>query len=107
MQELAQTTLSIDEEILRCIDDVLLTYGRAVSKAIFWHCSFISAVKKSDIPSNPEVFEKNLQMIFGSSSSTMVASIVKQMKRKFDLPMEESVGLKDTIDLIKKTSARS
>ncbi len=77
------------KEILRCVEKALAKYGNTVSNAIFWHFNIKTKIERKDMPSEPELFEEDLNDLFGLTAGSIVGEIIKEIRRSFRRTQDE------------------
>jgi len=93
---------SIDQKILRCIDEILDTLGESGRRALQNYFEKDMGLKKESIPEKPELFCRGLSLIFGEQCAEAVeAGIVQKLFSSFELKNKSDLTLAEAIDMIK------
>src|SRR5271169_1037000 len=77
-------------DLLQCVDRGLDNFGTNMKQAVYWSLMSKEAISSDKILSNPEAFVRALKEIFGNGFPLAERSIVKEMKRTFELNMSSS-----------------
>jgi len=90
-------------DLLQCVDRGLDTFGTNMKQAVYWALMSKEALSSDKILSNPEAFVRALKEIFGNGYPLAERSIVKEMKRTFELKMPVgSYNILDAFDIVSK-----
>ncbi|MDG6994305.1 MAG: hypothetical protein JRN52_00160 [Nitrososphaerota archaeon] len=89
-------------DILRCIDRALDAFGSSVKNAIFWRMSTLHNSASSEVISDPAVFVGVVEEICNGSSFQVEASIIKEIRQVFDLPVEKTRSLATALNAAKQ-----
>ncbi|MGI0091454.1 MAG: hypothetical protein ACREBS_07075 [Nitrososphaerales archaeon] len=84
-------------DVLRCIDKGLEPFGSHVKQTIFWRMAILHDSTQSRVIANPGILSIVLHELLGDSASGIEKSIIKEIRRVFDLSVEESRTLTDAI----------
>jgi len=74
-------------DLLQCVDRGLDAFGTNMKQAVYWTLMSKEAISSDRILSNPEAFVRALKEIFGNGYPLAERSIVKEMKKTFELNM--------------------
>jgi len=72
-------------DLLQCVDRGLDAFGSNMKQAVYWTLMSKEAISSDKILSNPEAFVRALKEIFGNGFPLAERSIVKEMKKTFEL----------------------
>jgi hypothetical protein len=72
-------------DLLQCVDRGLDTFGTNMKQAVYWSLMSKEAISSDRILSNPEAFVRALKEIFGNGFPLAERSIVKELKKTFEL----------------------
>jgi len=72
-------------DLLQCVDRGLDAFGTNMKQAVYWSLMSKEAISSDRILSNPEAFVRALREIFGNGYPLAERSIVKEMKKTFEL----------------------
>ncbi len=93
--------MSLDEEILECVDRGLSSLGESAKYVIYWHLKKDHKISREEIPRNPEKFLKALNDMFGDAGAAVLErSIIREIKLRFgDV---EGDRLKEIVEELKR-----
>ena len=72
-------------DLLQCVDRGLDTFGTNMKQAVYWALTSREAISSDKILSNPEAFVRALEEVFGAGYPLAERSIVREIKRTFEL----------------------
>ncbi|HXQ91852.1 MAG TPA: hypothetical protein VN739_02520 [Nitrososphaerales archaeon] len=72
-------------DLLQCVDRALDAFGTNMKQAVYWTLMSKEAISSDRILSNPEAFVRALKEIFGNGYPLAERSIIKEMKKTFEL----------------------
>jgi hypothetical protein len=72
-------------DLLQCVDRGLDTFGTNMKQAVYWSLMSKEAISSDRILSNPEAFVRALKEIFGTGYPLAERSIIREIKRTFEL----------------------
>ena len=92
----------VEQRILQCIDEALGTLGKSGRKALLLHLEKRTGIKRNEIPTNPEMFSNELNLILGRQGAVLVSKlIVKKLQTGFGLQQKSNLTLAEAIRMIK------
>lgn len=80
-----QKTTAFEKAFGEAVDEGLLLLGESGRKAAYFRLQKSYAIKKEDIPGNPEIFVDRLEKIFGLGAEVIEKAIIKSLYRKLGL----------------------
>jgi hypothetical protein len=83
-------------DLLQCVDRRLDAFGTNMKQATYWTLMSKEAISSDKILSNPEAFVRALKEIFGNGYALAQRSIVKEIKKTFDL--DQPTGTYDILE---------
>jgi hypothetical protein len=90
-------------DLLQCVDRGLDTFGTNMKQAVYWSLMSKEAISSDRILSNPEAFVSALKEIFGNGYALAERSIVKEMKKTFELDMSpNSNSILEAFEIVSK-----
>jgi hypothetical protein len=90
-------------DLLQCVDRGLDTFGTNMKQAVYWSLMSKQAISSDRILTNPEAFVRALKEIFGNGYPLAERSIVKEMKKTFELKMPSgSYNILEAFELVSK-----
>jgi hypothetical protein len=90
-------------DLLQCVDRGLDAFGSNMKQAVYWQLMSKEAISSDRILSNPEAFVRTLKEIFGPGYPLAQRSIVKELKRTFELKMPaSSYNILDALEIVSK-----
>ena len=72
-------------DLLQCVDRGLDTFGSNIKQAAYWELMSREGVSSDRILPNPEAFVRALKQVFGTGYPLAERSIVREIKRTFEL----------------------
>jgi hypothetical protein len=96
---------SLDLDISRCIDAGLDTIGASSKKVVYWYLSQKCNLNREDVPENPLIFLDALKTIFGQGAGILERTIMRELKKAFDVTLGESLA--EVLSLIKRKGSSS
>ncbi len=72
-------------DLLQCVDRGLDAFGTNMKQAVYWTLMSKEAISSDRILANPEAFVSALKEIFGNGYHLAERSIVREMKKTFEL----------------------
>lgn len=91
-----------EHDLLQCVEVGLDGYGSSVKNAFFWRTSILHNSNRSEIMANPALLSLVLKETFGSDATKIEASIISEIKKKFNLSQQGECSLADAINDAKK-----
>lgn len=89
--------------MLQCVDRGLDTFGSNMKQAVYWALMSKEALSSDKILSNPEAFVRALKEIFGNGYPLAERSIIREMKKTFELEMpSRSYNILEAFDIVSK-----
>ena len=82
---------------MQCVDKGLEPFGSHVKQTIYWRMMILHGSQRDGVITNPSVFAKVLGEIFGASAIGIERSIIGEIRKVFDLPVEDRETLTGTI----------
>jgi len=90
-------------DLLQCVDRGLDVFGTNMKQAVYWSLMSKEAISSDRILSNPEAFVRSLKEIFGNGYPLAERSIVKEMKKTFELSKpSSSYNILEAFDIVSK-----
>jgi hypothetical protein len=90
-------------DLLQCLDRGLDAFGTNMKQAVYWSLMSKEGISSDRILSNPEAFVRALKEIFGNGYPLAERSIVKEMKKTFELNMPPgSYNILEAFDNVSK-----
>ncbi|MEM1540807.1 MAG: hypothetical protein QXJ07_05445 [Candidatus Bathyarchaeia archaeon] len=71
--------------LMEAVNEGLLMLGESGREVIYFRLIHSYALKREDIPSNPEIFVKCLRGIFGSGAEVIERAIIKNLYKRLGL----------------------
>jgi len=84
-------------DLLQCIEKGLEPFGTHVKQSIYWKMSIVHNYARNEVIENPELLASVIRETLSDSSPAVEQSIASEIRRKFDLPTEESRTMVDAI----------
>ena len=84
-------------DLLQCIDKGLDQFGTNVKQSIYWKMSILHNYSRNEIIENPDLFLKVIRETLSDSAISVEESIARQIRLKFDLPIENAQDMKGAI----------
>jgi hypothetical protein len=84
-------------DLLQCIDKGLDQFGTNVKQSIYWKMSILHNYSRNEIIENPDLFLKVIRETLSDSAISVEESIARQIRLKFDLPIENAQDMKRAI----------
>jgi hypothetical protein len=72
-------------DLLQCVDRGLDAFGTNMKQAVYWALMSKESLSSDKILAKPDAFVRALQEIFGNGYPLAERSIVKEMKKTFEL----------------------
>jgi hypothetical protein len=90
-------------DLLQCVDRGLDAFGSNMKQAVYWSLMSKEAISSDRILSNPEAFVRALKEIFGNGFQLAQRSIVKEMKKTFELNLPSgSYDILEAFEIVSK-----
>jgi hypothetical protein len=90
-------------DLLQCVDRGMDTFGTNMKQAVYWALMSKESLSSDKILENPEAFVRALKEIFGSGYPLAERSIVKEMKKTFELNLPSgSYDILEAFDIVRK-----
>ena len=90
-------------DLLQCVDRGLDAFGTNMKQAVYWALMSKEAISSDRILSNPEAFVRALKEIFGAGYPLAERSIIREMKKTFELKKpSSSYSILEAFDLVSK-----
>jgi hypothetical protein len=67
-------------------------FGESGREVIYFRLKQSYALKKEDVPGNPEIFVRCLREIFGSGAEVIERAIIKSLYKKIGIRFEDKKG---------------
>lgn len=84
-----QKRTAFEKALGEAVDEGLLILGESGREATYFRLQKSYALKKEDIPDNPETFVDYLEKIFGLGAKVIEKAIIKSLYRKLGLEYRE------------------
>lgn len=92
----------LSQGILECIDKALDVFGASVRQVVYWGLEHEYGMKKTDVPTRPDVLCRHLEEIFGAGSEIVERSILRTLGVRFRIANLEQHNLVRAIQLIRE-----
>jgi hypothetical protein len=90
-------------DLLQCVDRGLDAFGTNMKQAVYWSLMSKEAISSDRILSNPEAFIRALKEIFGNGYPLAERSIIREMKKTFELEKPTSTyTILQAFEIVKK-----
>jgi len=89
-------------DLRQCIDKGLEPFGSQVKQTIYWRMLILHNSPQDCVIANPAIFADVMKELFGSSAIGIERSIIREIKKTFDLRMEDAETLTSAIDAAKE-----
>lgn len=89
-------------DLLRCVEKGLDSLGSSVKTVIFSRMYTRHNAEKSEVVSDPTVLTRVIQEMFHGSTPVIEKSIIREIKKGFNLPLNETDGLVAAISAAKR-----
>ncbi|MHB1868839.1 MAG: hypothetical protein ACYCPP_07830 [Nitrososphaerales archaeon] len=89
-------------DLIKCIDKALDQFGSSVKNAIFWRMSLLHKSNTSEVVSDPTILSGVIEEIFSDSAPEIEKSIVREIRKVFDLAVEETSSLVVAVNAAKQ-----
>ena len=90
-------------DLLQCVDRGLDSFGTNMKQAVYWTMMSNAAISCDKIVSNPDAFIKALREVFRDAYPLAERSIIREMKKTFDLRgVPSSYNIVDAFELASK-----
>jgi hypothetical protein len=94
----------VEQRILQYVDEALGTLGKGGRKALLIHLEKSAGIKRKEIPTNPEMFSNELNLILGRRGAVLVNKlIVKKLQTGFELQKKSNLTFAEAIRMIKES----
>ena len=91
-------------DVLQCVDRGLDAFGSNMKQTTYWTLLMKEGVSSDKILSQPDAFIRALKEVFGSGFPLAQRSIVKELKKVFDLPLPtSSYSIAEALEVASKT----
>jgi len=91
-----------ERKILQCVDEVLETLGKSKAQACISYLERNLGLKKEEIPREPELFSKGLNLIFGEQTAdALETAIVQKLLPSLGINLKEKLTLAGVIVIVK------
>ena len=89
---MGQKKNAFKKALIEAVDEGLLMLGESGREVVFFRLQHYYALKKEDIPSNPEIFVQCLRDIFGSGAEVIEKAVIKSLYKKLGIEYKEKKG---------------
>lgn len=81
-----------EHDLLGCIDKALDSFGPTVRQTVFWKMIILHNKSGAEVITDPDVFVQVLNETFSDSSAKIQESIVREIRKTFDLQEDTLVS---------------
>jgi len=96
-------SVSHSKEVVSCIEQGLRRYDERLSWVVFSKFEKDNALSREDIIQKPELFSKTIKQIFRFGSPYVERTLIKELRKEFQLRERDYSGLADVILEIKQS----
>ena len=90
-------------DLLQCVDRGLDAFGTNMKQAVYWTLMSKEALSSDRILSNPEAFVRALKEIFGNGYPLAERSIVREIRKTFELcKPSSSYNIREAFEIASK-----
>ena len=89
---MTQRMEAFKKALMEAIDEGLLMLGESGREVIYFRLKQSYALKKEDVPGNPEIFVRCLREIFGSGAEVIERTIIRSLHKKLGIEFREKKG---------------
>lgn len=89
---MSQKKNAFKKALIEAVDEGLLMLGESGREVVFFRLQHYYALKKEDIPSNPEIFVQCLRDIFGLGAEVIEKAVIKSLYKKLGIEYKEKRG---------------
>jgi len=89
-------------DLLQCIDRGMERFGSYLKQTIYWRMTILYGSQREAVITNPEIFAKTIEEISDGSSVKIERSIIREIRKVFDLPVQDSETLCGAIAAARK-----
>jgi hypothetical protein len=102
---MTQRVEAFKKALMEAIDEGLLMLGESGREVIYFRLKQSYALKKEDVPNNPEIFVSCLREIFGSGAEVIERTIIRSLYKKLGIESKakKGFGFMEYLNEAKKT----
>jgi hypothetical protein len=89
---MTQRVEAFKKALMEAIDEGLRMLGESGREVIYFRLKQSYALKKEDVPNNPEIFMECLRGIFGSGAEVIERTIIRSLYKKLGMEFEAKKG---------------
>lgn len=87
-----------DKRILRCVDEVLESFGPKVRRALVYYMRRSLSLRRYQIPRMPETFSLALEKIFGVVGRDVEKEIVRRIEKEFGMTAGNQIRFAEAVE---------
>ena len=89
-------------DLMGCIDKGLEQFGSYAKQTIYWRMMILHGSQHDGVIANPSVLANVIKEIMGESSFGIEKSIIREIRKVFDLPVRNTDTLTNAINAAKE-----